>query len=200
MVPPEVEYIVKVIHSKEFVNIHDAWGYLLDVGKDLARKHSVQPEELVLSPSRYAAYSLGLPLTTRLVTRAGIDQRFKIRDLRRVQYWPASHAPTMHGFHQPHFGGHQIHHGMGFGGHGQFGHQPFGGPGGGDPRRLIPGQDLAPKIFYLFTSGEKDHEAYFSLTPVHIPRPSDEKPPELNPSIVKCYALADMWVVSVVQW
>ncbi len=127
------------------------------------------------------------------VTRAGTGQRFRIRDLRRIQYWPA-HSGSVHGFNQPHFGGHSFHHrqGAGFGGHG-FGHQPFGGAhGGGDARRLIPGQDLAPKVFYLFTSAEKDHEPYFSLTPMHMPRPQGEKPPELNPSQVRCFASVDM--------
>ena len=102
----------------------------------------------------------------------------------------------MHGFNQPQFGGHNFHNrqGMGFGGHGHFGHQPFGGGGygGGDQRRLIHGQDLAPKVFYLFTSGEKDHEPYFALTPMHVQRPQGEKPPELNPNQVQCFALVDM--------
>ncbi|TBU45668.1 hypothetical protein BD309DRAFT_955656 [Dichomitus squalens] len=175
VVPPEADYTVDVVHSTEIVRVPDAWRYLLDAGKDLAKKHGVQPEDLIL------------------ITRAGTDQRFKIRDLRQVQYWSASHAPAIRGFHQPQFGGHHFHHGqgMGFGGHGQFGHQPFGSQAG-DPRRLVPGQDLAPKIFYLFTSSEKDHEPYFSLTPMHTPRPSNEKPPQLNPSVVRCFASLDM--------
>ncbi|KAI1790577.1 hypothetical protein LXA43DRAFT_890846 [Ganoderma leucocontextum] len=175
VVPLEAEYTINVVHAKEMVRVHDAWGYLLNAGRDMAHKHGIQPEDLIL------------------VTRSGTDQRFKIRDLRRIQYWPSQSGST-HGLNQPHFGGHSFHHGqgMGFGGQGRFGHQPFGGHGAGDPRRLIPGQDLAPKVFYLFTSGEKTHEPYFSLTPMHVPSPQGEKPPELNPNQVRCFALVDM--------
>ena len=125
------------------------------------------------------------------VTRAGTDQRFRVRDLRRINYWPASIAgPThggMHGFQpQPHF--QHFQHGMGS--FGNFGHQSFGS--GGDARRLIPGQDLAPKVFYLFTSASKDHEPYFSQTPVPIPLPKGGKVPELDPNEVRCFALVDM--------
>ncbi|PIL25894.1 hypothetical protein GSI_11647 [Ganoderma sinense ZZ0214-1] len=176
VVPPEAEYTIDIVHVREMVRVHDAWGYLLDAGKEMARKHGIQPEDLIL------------------ITRAGTDQRFKIRDLRQVRYWPTQ-SGSMHSFHQPQFGGHNFHHGhgMGFGGYGHFGHQPFGGGyGGGDSRRLIQGQDLAPKVFYLFTSPEKDHEPYFSLTPVHAPRPEGEKPPELDPNQVRCFAQVEM--------
>ena len=49
VVPPEAEYTIDVVHAKEMVRVHDAWGYLLDAGKDMARKHGVQPEDLILS-------------------------------------------------------------------------------------------------------------------------------------------------------
>lgn len=121
------------------------------------------------------------------VTRAGTEQRFRVRDLRKVQYWPASvGGPTrgggMHGF-QSH-----SHSQRGF--PGQFGHQPFGG--GSEMGRLIPGQDLAPRVFYLLTSGDKSHEPYFSQTPVPKPLPNGEKPPQLDPSAFKCFALLDV--------
>lgn len=194
VVPPEAEYTLNIVHAKEMVRVHDAWGYLLDAGRGMGKKHDIQPEDLILSSYSYLFFLFSPPcLNCCSVTRAGTDQRFKIRDLRRVQYWP-SHTASTHGFHQPHFGGHSFHHGhgMAFGGRGHFGHQPFGGYGAADTRQLIPGQDLAPKVFYLFTSGDKDHEPYFSLTPMHVPRPEGEKPPELSPSQVRCFALVDM--------
>lgn len=49
VVPPEAEYTIDIVHAKEMVRVHDAWGYLLDAGKELARKYGIQPEDLILS-------------------------------------------------------------------------------------------------------------------------------------------------------
>ncbi|KAI0744733.1 hypothetical protein C8Q76DRAFT_10245 [Earliella scabrosa] len=173
VVAPEAEYTMNIVHTHQVTRVHDAWNYLLEQGKDMAAAHGINPEDLIL------------------ITRAGTDQRFRVRDLRRINYWPASIAgPStgMHGFQpQPHF--QHFQHGRP-GGMGSFGHQPFGGHG--DSRRLIPGQDLAPKVFYLFTSASKDHEPYFSQTPVPMPLPKGGKVPELDPNEVRCFALVDM--------
>ncbi|KAI0742707.1 hypothetical protein C8Q80DRAFT_1221158 [Daedaleopsis nitida] len=173
VVPPEADFRIHVVHTTEVARVHDAWNFLLDAGKAMAETYSVQPEDLIL------------------ITRAGIDQRFRVRDLRRVRYWPASvggppQAQAMHAFqYRPSF--QQGHHA---GVHARFGHQsghqPFGGGG------LIPGQDLAPKVFYLFTSADKEHEPYFSQTPVPKPPPKGEKPLELDPNVVRCFALLDI--------
>ena len=122
------------------------------------------------------------------VTRVGAEQRFRVRDLRRIQYWPTAHNP-----HPNHHG---VHFQNGFhGGHhnsfGHFGHQPFG-RGGAGGQRLIPGQDLAPKVFYLFTSGDKAHIPYFAQTPIHMPLPQGEKPPEIDAQTARCFAYLDM--------
>ena len=114
-----------------------------------------------------------------------------MRDLRRIQYWPASSSNA--------YGGHHAHFQRGFHGghHSPFGHaghhhHGFGGHGGGDGRRLIAGQDLAPKVFYLFTSPHKSHEPYFAQTPLHKPLPEGEKPPEIDANTVRCFAYLDL--------
>ncbi|KAI0717740.1 hypothetical protein C8T65DRAFT_571587 [Cerioporus squamosus] len=161
VVPPEAEYHIQISHTREVARVHDAWDYLLDVGKAMAETHDVKPEELIL------------------ITRVGTDQRFKVRDLRRVQYWPASHG----GGHGPRVPQHQHHHGRA--------HNPFGIGSAAEQRKLILGQDLSFRVFYLLTSGSKDHEPYFSQTPMPTSRPEDVKPPELDPNIVKCFAFLD---------
>ena len=52
----------------------------------------------------------------------------------------------------------------------------------------VYGQDLSPKIFYLFTSSDKDYQSHFSQRPMPAPMQKDEKPQELDASIVKCFA------------
>ncbi len=49
VVPPEAKYNIAIVHTKEVSRVHDAWDYLLDVGKALAETHDVRPEELILS-------------------------------------------------------------------------------------------------------------------------------------------------------
>ena len=191
VVPPEAEYHIEIVHMKEFSRVHDAWDYLLDVGKAMAETHDVKPEELILSQYSFCAADMRLELTLQYlcdfstVTRVGTEQRFKVRDLRRVQYWPESlshNGPG--GFGIPH-GGH-----MGFGGRSP--HDPFGTKGGHGQRRLIAGQDLSFKVFYLLTSASKDHQPYFSQTPFPTPQPQEDKPPELDPNTFKCFAYLDM--------
>ena len=79
---------------------------------------------------------------------------------------------------------------MGFGGPSP--HAPFGNKGGHGQRRLIAGQDLSFKVFYLLTSASKDHQPYFSQTPFPMPQPQEDKPPELDPNTFKCFAYLDM--------
>ncbi|RDX41179.1 hypothetical protein OH76DRAFT_1489711 [Lentinus brumalis] len=165
VVPPEAEYNIEIVHTKEVSRVHDAWDYLLDVGKAVAETHDVKPEELIL------------------ITRVGTEQRFRVRDLRRVQYWPA----PLQGGHGP----------SGFGApqHQRFPGRtpiPFGGGGAAEQRKLIPGQDLSFKVFYLLTSGSKDHEPYFSQTPIPTSQPKAVKPPELDANIFKCFAYLDI--------
>ena len=117
------------------------------------------------------------------VTRVGFEQRFRVRDLRRIQYWPGSGPSPYSSPAQRH----QFHHGH---------HTPFGhgmGAGAGQPR-LIPGQDLAPKVFYLFTSPDKAHVPYFSDTPVYRPLSAGEKAPELDARAAQCFAFLDVYV------
>ncbi|RPD77045.1 hypothetical protein L226DRAFT_483343 [Lentinus tigrinus ALCF2SS1-7] len=161
-VPPEAEYDIDIVHTKEFDRVHDAWDYLLDVGKAMAETHDVKPEELIL------------------ITRVGAEQRFKVRDLRRVQY----NMPESHGSHYGR-GGH-----TGFGQHSA--HNPYGLGRGAGHRKPVRGQDLSFKIFYVFTSASKDHEPYFSQTPIPTPQPQAKKPQELDPNTVKCFAFLDV--------
>ena len=64
------------------------------------------------------------------------------------------------------------------------------GGGGGGPR-LIPGQDLAPKVFFLFTSADKNHTPYFSQTPTHTPFAEGAEPPEIDANTARCFAYLD---------
>ncbi|KAI0326798.1 hypothetical protein GY45DRAFT_1328458 [Cubamyces sp. BRFM 1775] len=157
VVTPESESDIYIIHEKMVTQVNAAWNHLLDSGRTLAKQYGVAPEELIL------------------VTRVGTEQRFRVRDLRQIQYWPTSvHA-------QPH--SHMHHQSFPFQHHG-YGQKPMGGP----QRVPVYGQDLAPKIFYLFTSSDKDYQSHFSERPMPAPIQKDEKPPELNASIVKCFA------------
>ncbi|KAH9893932.1 hypothetical protein C8Q73DRAFT_774184 [Cubamyces lactineus] len=157
VVTPELECDIYVIHEKMVVQVNAAWDYLLDNGCTLAKQYGVAPEELIL------------------VTRVGTEQRFRVRDLRKIQYWPSSVGA------QPH--SHMPHHTFPFQHHG-YGQMPAGGP----QRVPVYGQDISPKIFYLFTSGDKDFPSHFTERPLPAPTQKDEKPPELNASITKCFA------------
>ncbi|KAI0351618.1 hypothetical protein OH77DRAFT_1429437 [Trametes cingulata] len=160
VVPPEAEHDVYVFQETVASRLNQAWSYLLNAGTALAQHHNVKPEQLIL------------------VTRVGTEQRFKVRDLRKIQYWPAS---TTTQSHRPMggFSGHQQH---GFPGH--FGHQHFG-TGAGMP---VHGQDLSPRMLYLFTSSDKHYQAHFSDKPFPTPLRAGEKPAELNPHAIKCFA------------
>ena len=48
MVPPQSEHNVQVIHDAFVTSTDAAWRYLLDNGKELAQKHGIAPEELML--------------------------------------------------------------------------------------------------------------------------------------------------------
>ncbi|KAI0651288.1 hypothetical protein C8Q79DRAFT_1004593 [Trametes meyenii] len=160
-VPPEADLDIYIVHETATSKIHEAWDYLLDAGSALAKKHGVPPEELIL------------------VTRVGAEQRFRVRDLRRIQYWPASPNAPSYG-RQVGFAPRSPY---GIAQHG-FGHQHFGGNHG----NIIHGQDLAPKVLYLFTSSRKEYQAHFSLLPMPAPLSKGEKAPELDANIVKCFA------------
>ncbi|KAJ8482575.1 hypothetical protein ONZ51_g5267 [Trametes cubensis] len=156
VVTPESESDIYIIHEMMMSQVNAAWNFLLDSGRSLAKQYGVAPEELIL------------------VTRVGTEQRFRVRDLRKIQYWPSSVGAQPHS-HMPHHSPFQ-HHG--------FGQMPNGGP----QRAPVYGQDLSPKIFYLFTSSDKDYQSHFSQRPMPAPMQKDEKPPELDASIVKCFA------------
>ena len=49
--PPEAEYTLHIVHTKEVVRVHDSWNYLLDSGKTIAKKYGIKPEDLILSKS-----------------------------------------------------------------------------------------------------------------------------------------------------
>ncbi|EIW56653.1 uncharacterized protein TRAVEDRAFT_49473 [Trametes versicolor FP-101664 SS1] len=154
---PEAELDIYVVGETLTERVNQAWDCLLDAGRALAKKHGVAPEELIL------------------ITRVGTEQRFKVRDLRRIQYWPANMGMPAFPHHQQHSFAHQP-----------FGHQPFGQQQG--MRVPIPHQDLGPKIFYLFTSGEKSFQSHFSERPMPIPPAAGEEPSQLDANRVKCFA------------
>ncbi|KAH9922319.1 uncharacterized protein BXZ73DRAFT_51396 [Epithele typhae] len=151
VVLPEAELSMHVVHTTEVVRAEDAWSFLLIHGSALGRKHNVAPEELIL------------------ITRTGSDQQLRVRDIRRVQYWPSSHNPPRTG---------------------SFGHQSYS-PFAKEGKQVVPGQDLAPKVFYLFTSGQKGHEPFFTQTPIPKPPPPGEKHPDLDPGSARCFASLD---------
>ncbi|KAH9856382.1 hypothetical protein C2E23DRAFT_882451 [Lenzites betulinus] len=160
VVPPEMEYDIYIVHETEMTQVNRAWNYVLDAGGALAKQYGVDPEELIL------------------ITRVGVEQRFKVRDLRRIQYWPASTG--MH--HMQRFPHHQQH---GF--HG--GYNPYGlQQPNAAPRIPIFHQDLAPKVFYLFTSSDKGFQSHFSERPMPAPLNDSDKPQELDANTVKCFA------------
>ncbi|CDO70391.1 hypothetical protein BN946_scf184999.g31 [Trametes cinnabarina] len=161
IVLPEADFILYINHEVSTSRVNIAWDYLLENGDSLSKQYGVKPEELIL------------------VTRVGCEQRFRIRDLRQVHYWPASmnmpSHPHKHGFAS----------GQRLGLPGQFGHQ------GLDQRRLVPGQDLHPKLFYLFTSGDKDYQSHFTEIPTPVQLKEGDKAPDLDPNIEKCFAYRD---------
>ncbi|KAL7278617.1 hypothetical protein ACG7TL_007618 [Trametes sanguinea] len=161
VVLPEADFTLHIDHEVVTTQISVAWNYLLENGRSLAAQYGVGPEELIL------------------VSRVGCEQRFRVRDLRKVRYWPASMnlPPHPHRHRQQHtFPGH-------------FGHQSFGSrTSGGEERRLVQGQDLAPKLFYLFTSGDKHYQSHFSQRPMPSPLKEGEKAPELDANVVQCFA------------
>ncbi|KAI0341257.1 hypothetical protein BDW22DRAFT_341386 [Trametopsis cervina] len=127
---------VQLVHEKAVRYVSDAWKLLLVCARDIAKTHGVKPEDLML------------------VTRAGIDQRFIIHDLRHV---PPPHFSQQHHHHRPGFppqfgGTHPNMHG-----HSHFHHAI---PGFGPP---------PPAVFYAFTSIEEGHEPYISETPAYLP-------------------------------
>ncbi|EKM52601.1 uncharacterized protein PHACADRAFT_31094 [Phanerochaete carnosa HHB-10118-sp] len=103
---PGTRLTVHMLHSNYIVNVNDAWSLLLARAPELARKHGVRPEDLML------------------VTRSGTEYRVKVHDIRSVppsfytpplQHFPAHHSPFPprpgfpgypHGFpgHHPHGG------------------------------------------------------------------------------------------------
>ncbi|KAI9057558.1 hypothetical protein FKP32DRAFT_1615265 [Trametes sanguinea] len=161
VVLPEVDFTLYINHELAMTQLNVAWDYLLENGNSIATQYGVRPEELIL------------------VSRVGCEQRFRVRDLRTVRYWPASMNFPPHP--------HQHLQRQAF--PGRMGHQAFGSRlPGGEERRLIQGQDLAPKLFYLFTSGDKHYQSHFSQSPMPSPLQAGEKPPELNSNLAQCFA------------
>lgn len=70
-------------------------------------------------------------------------------------------------------------HGFGGGFPGQFGHQNFPQQGFGQHFGFSQ-QELAPSIFYLFTSIDKDHETYWSETPFYVQLAKGAQHPEIK--------------------
>ncbi|OBZ74650.1 hypothetical protein A0H81_05439 [Grifola frondosa] len=160
VVPVGTQHNVTVVHEHYVPAVHEAWRFLLENGRALAKTHNVEPQDLIL------------------VTRAGIDQRFRVQDLRQM------HFPTHHHHlstmarppfqnagvsFQPHFpfGQHQPHQP----------HRGFAQP--------FPGRELQRSIFYLFTAHDKTHEPRWSEQPFYVP---GEDPPPLK---AKCFAGSD---------
>ncbi|KAI0632872.1 hypothetical protein C8Q77DRAFT_1263022 [Trametes polyzona] len=169
VVPAESEFDMYIVHENMTARVNQAWDYLLDSGRALAKQHGVKPENLIL------------------VTRVGTEQRFKVRDLRQIQYYSAAmgmHRQPMHQMHHPAHFQRQPYTPP------SFGHNPFGGTtySNGMPRVPIPYQDLTPKVFYLFTSGDKKFQSRFSLTPMPTLLAEGEDPPRLDPNSAKCFA------------
>lgn len=52
VVSPEADFRIHIVHTIEVARVHDAWNFLLDVGKAMAETHDVKPEELILSERR----------------------------------------------------------------------------------------------------------------------------------------------------
>ncbi|EIW76700.1 hypothetical protein CONPUDRAFT_157874 [Coniophora puteana RWD-64-598 SS2] len=153
-VPPYEQVDIMVIHEAIVKRPAEAWRYLLANGKSIAAEAAVKPEQLIL------------------VTSAGTHQDFYIRDCRFPPPTPHGnprfaanpfHQQQTHGFHQP----------PGFGGHGQFGAPPGFHHGGF-------GQPVLPSIFYLFTSLDREHEPYWSSSPMCVPRGAERPPIDRN--------------------
>lgn len=153
-VAPQQQIDVAVTHSSEFESISDAWRWLLDNSKRLAKEVNVNPDDLILSTLapciRFAAVHISF-----LVTRAGTDQDFYIHQFGHLPGVPfAPHVPPQ-----------QFGQGHNFGQQPRFGQRPnFGQPS------HFPVQVAMPKIFYLFTSLDEDHEPYWSSAHMCVPR------------------------------
>ncbi|KAG5641669.1 hypothetical protein DXG03_004518 [Asterophora parasitica] len=85
-VPPNAQIDCMVVHSTAVTRVANAWRFLLLQGKDLAAKHNVKPEDLML------------------ITRAGTSQDFYIKDFRAPALPPVFHQQI--GGHQPFGQGH----------------------------------------------------------------------------------------------
>ncbi|PSR79847.1 hypothetical protein PHLCEN_2v6893 [Hermanssonia centrifuga] len=143
---------VQLVHERSFTSVSAAWKVLLEHAKPIATSHGLEPQDLML------------------ITRAGIDQRFVVHDLRSPP--PPLHNPHFHSphHHRPGFPQHQhqqMMHGYGAGGHRPPGFSGFGAP-------------APPALFYLFTSPEQGFEPYISETPMYVPVPEGTKRPDVR--------------------
>ena len=50
-VPPSSQVDCQIVHSSMLVDIASAWRFLLFTGKELATRHGLNPEDIMLSPS-----------------------------------------------------------------------------------------------------------------------------------------------------
>lgn len=115
------------------------------------------------------------------VTRVGVEQCFKVRDLRRVQYWPVSMG--MAGHHHMHASPHR----QGHSNPSLCAQRPFGHLNT-DIWAPIPNQDLSSKLFYLFTSGDNVFQSHFSERPMPTPPVAGEERSRLDSNVVRCFA------------
>jgi len=154
-VPPSSQVDCQIVHSSTIVDIANAWRFLLFTGKELATRHDLNPEDIMLSPSfLFLPPRAGLTCMP-LVTRAGTNQDFYIRDFRTpplgIQDRQHHHAfsPNRGGLlNQPT----------------QFGHTP-----------AFPMQHGLPEIMYMLTSPDQDYNPYWTHEPVSVP-PSVPRP------------------------
>jgi len=172
---PGTKQELRVVHESFMKSSGAAWQFLLDKGKAIAQKNGVEAEDLVL------------------ITRVGTDDDFMLHDFRAYQL-PGAHMNIHNNFHgrnngfaqnRPGFG-HPG--GFGFNHPGHFQHQSM--HMNHAPPGMVPafgGVSMAPLVFYLFSSPDKDHVPYWSESPVYQPLATGSSPPSFSPQIAgKC--------------
>lgn len=175
MVPPGTKQQIQIVHETLVTSTGRVWRYLLDNGKELAERHGVRPEDLILGGSAQTARrDSGIPGCSRsdAVTKTGLDLRLYVQDLREAHHraFPNhGHMPMHHQSAFPSQHGHGFSN-FGFSGHHQHHQHGFMSAFPPDP----------PAVFYLFTAQRQDHELYWSETPFYAPLPKGKKPPEMK--------------------
>ncbi|KAG6908041.1 hypothetical protein DXG01_006403 [Tephrocybe rancida] len=161
VVLPHAQVDCQIVHASSFERVADAWRFLLLNGKDLAAKHNVQPGELML------------------ITRAGTNQDFNIRDFDTQP--PLSYRPpqafNIHPVHQPFIQR------PGFNNHAHTMHNHIS---------AIPNNP--PAIMYLITSLTPGFEPYWSHKPIAVP------PGTARPSLNRGWTYKIGWSTGFVSW